>query len=95
MTTAKSKKLTDVCCDRFYEAYLSDEISFAYEEHTEIDETEMVYQRALAPLLLPFLRRFNKRPRIRCLIRPVSAGAPSTIHAEHRSSGSAILSLLP
>ncbi len=40
MTKAKKKNRTDVCCDRFYEAYVADEISHAYEEHSEIDETE-------------------------------------------------------
>jgi len=40
MTSIKSKKLTDLCCERFYDAYLPDEISFAYEEHAEIDETD-------------------------------------------------------
>jgi len=40
MTKAKSKTRGDICCDRFYEAYLADEISYAYEKHTDIDETE-------------------------------------------------------
>lgn len=40
MEETKKKKLADVCCARFYEAYLADEISYAYENHSEIDETE-------------------------------------------------------
>ena len=40
METSKTKELTDVCCKRFYEAYMADEISYAYEKHTAIDETE-------------------------------------------------------
>jgi hypothetical protein len=37
---AKKKKRVDVCCERFYGAYVADEISYAYEKHEGIDETE-------------------------------------------------------
>jgi hypothetical protein len=40
MKETKKKKLAEGCCKRFYEAYLADEISYAYEVHSEIDETE-------------------------------------------------------
>lgn len=34
------KQLEEVCCERFYEAYLAGEICYAYEKSQEIDETE-------------------------------------------------------
>jgi hypothetical protein len=59
MTMTKTKKLTDVCCERFFEAYLADEISFAYEEYTEIDETEW-YIGGIGHLYCPFCGTFIK-----------------------------------
>ncbi|MDD2467848.1 MAG: hypothetical protein PHI97_28040 [Desulfobulbus sp.] len=40
MTKTKKRERGDVCCNSFYEAYAADEISYAYEKHEEIDETE-------------------------------------------------------
>ncbi|MDD2467250.1 MAG: hypothetical protein PHI97_24955 [Desulfobulbus sp.] len=40
MAKPKSKTREEVCCDRFFEAYVSNEISYAYEKHANIDETQ-------------------------------------------------------
>lgn len=41
MKTKKKKlKRADVCCERFFEAYESGEISHSYEKQKEMDETE-------------------------------------------------------
>ncbi len=56
MTKTKKKKLGDVCCERFYEAYLADEICYAYEKHSEIDETELFISGLWHLYFYPFCR---------------------------------------
>jgi hypothetical protein len=40
MSETKKIKLEEVCCERFYEAYLAGEICYSYEKSQEIDETD-------------------------------------------------------
>jgi hypothetical protein len=56
----KQKKLTEVCCKRFYEAYLADEISYAHEEHEEPDETEWYISGLWHLYYCPFCGTFIK-----------------------------------
>lgn len=60
MTITKTKKISDVCCDRFYEAYLADEISFAYDKRTELDETEWFISGLWHLYYCPFCGAFIK-----------------------------------
>jgi hypothetical protein len=37
-----TKKVSNFCCERFGECYASGEIRYAYERHSNIDETEWI-----------------------------------------------------
>jgi hypothetical protein len=60
MKETKKKKQAEVCCKRFYEAYLADEISHAYEVHSEIDETEWFISGLWHLYYCPFCGTFIK-----------------------------------
>ena len=54
------KKITEVCCERFYEWYQSGEISYAYERHSNIDETEWIIDGMAHIYFCPFCGAFIK-----------------------------------
>jgi hypothetical protein len=54
------KQITEVCCERFDEWYQSGEISYAYERHLNIDETEWIIDGMAHIYFCPFCGAFIK-----------------------------------
>ena len=57
---AMTKKISNFCCERFGEFYLTGEIHYAYEKHSAIDETEWVISGFAHLYFCPFCGAFIK-----------------------------------